>query len=409
MSTSMILKPNWRHGLRVEYEYKTDLFTSRNGTENRRALRVDPRTKIRFRTWRKGAAAGELQSVLDAGGATTFSIPDPTRDGAVFDADLDAGIDQVILVSMPDWVVAGAAVVLINGDEMGVRTVESVAGLTVDFVETADEIFPAGTLMFGAFPSIATKSFRGSWITNDVHEADFDCRVIPGTDKLPEPSAWGTTFDSLPVLDLVPNWSSVPSTTVAANREINDFGRGTISVRDFRGFINQDTKWMFTETNLADVTEVIDFFRLQKGMRGTFYAPSRVADLTPDEDLVSGSNTLRIQGRWPYDVYATRPYNQAISVLLNDGTIIRRKITSWDLYDNGLGWGYDWGNNWGGVGANMETLITLDSTWGVDVSLGDIAMISWLRKSRFASDRLTVDWKTNTVANVMLTVRSLRN
>ena len=126
--------------------------------------------------------------------------------------------------------------------------------------------FPSGSLMFGAFPSVATKAFKGTWITAQVFEVDLDCMVLPGTDKLPDPAAWPTVFDGLPVFDITPNWSGGSAITVAGNREMNDFGRGVVSVRDVRGFPNQDTRWAFLKNDLASVTRVLDFFRLQKAL-----------------------------------------------------------------------------------------------------------------------------------------------
>lgn len=403
----LILKPNWQSGFRVEYEFNTDVFTARDGTENRRSLRGDPRSKVRIRTWREGEGAQDLQVLFDTGHVDTFYVPDPSREATTAN-DLNYGIDQVVLTSMPDWVVAGAAVVVVSGSVMENYTVESVTGLTVDFTEPATLEFPSGAKMFGAFPSIATKAFKGSWLTATVFEVDLDCTVLPGTDKLPDPVAWPTTFDGLPVFDLSPDWSKGSSITVNGNREMNDFGRGVISVRDVRGFPNQDTQWGFMEADRASVTKVLDFFRLQKGMRGSFYAPSLVMDMTADEDVVSGSSTLRIKGDALARAYGARPYNRAISILLNDGTIIRRKITDISLFDNGIGWGYDWGGNWGGVGAQSDSLITIEGTWGTDVPVEDIKLMSWLRKSRFAADRLTIEWKTSTVATIAVTIRSLR-
>ena len=404
----LVLKPNWQYGFKVTYEFNTDVFVSRNGTENRRSLRGDPRSTVRLKTWRQGEGAQDLQVLFDTGHVEAFDIPDPSRE-AVVDVDLTAGIDQVVLTSLPSWVVEGASVVLVNGDVTEHHRVQGVAGLTVDFEEPALLNFPAGTKLFGSFYSLVSKSFKGTWLTAAVFEVDLDCRALPGTDKLPDPAPWGTVFDGLPVFDIEPDWSGGSQVTVTGSREMNDFGRGVISTRDVRGFPSQDTRWSFLQVDRDSVAKVVDFFRLQKGMRGSFYTSSRVSDMTADEDVVSGSNTLRIKGSAIANAYASRPYNRAITMITVDGTVIRRKITDISLFDNGLGWGYDWGNNWGGLGANTDSLITIDGTWGTDIAQADVKLISWLRKSRFAADKLTVEWLTSTVATIAVTLRSLRN
>lgn len=405
----LILEPNWQKGLTTTYQFKTDITTSRNGTETRRALINDPRMTVKFSTWRNGEEVGCLQAQLDSGVTDEFYIPDPARN-AEFDADLTAGIDQVLLLTMPAWVVEGAKVLLVGSDgAVEPRTVESVTGLTVDFVEIGGVDFLAGTEMRGAFPVVAKKGFSASWLTSGVMEADIDARILPGHDMLYDAPAWGEQLNTFPVFNVLPNWIGPSKIKISTNADVNDFDRGVVSIRDYKGFPTQVTSWVYTGLNITDVQTVVDFFRLMKGMRGTFHAPSWVADMQPVTGLVSGGTQLVVTGRCPYDTYNGRPYNGGVTITLCDGTLIHREVSSITPFDNAVGWDYDWGNNYGGLDTDRSTLITIDGTWPSDVDLTDICKVSWLRKSRFAKDLLTVKYITSTVADIMVSIQTLRD
>ena len=406
---TLLLKPNWQGGMSVGYTFNTDIITSRNGSETRSALIYDPRITTQFSTWFSDEDAECLQAQLDTGVSETFYVPDPVRE-AVLSADLPVGIDQVTLVTTPDWVVEGASVLLTNPDGyFEHRTVQSVAGLLIDFVEIGDVTFVAGAQMCGAFPVISQSSFSAVWLTAGVLEADLKLRVLPGTDELYDPAAWSETLDGTPVFDIRPNWIDPSKITIASNADINDFNRGVIGVNDFRGFPTQVTSWTYSGINVTEVQKIIDFFRLMKGMRGTFHIPSWASDLTPITGVVSGGNELGVSGRCSYETYRDMAYNNGITLTLRDGTLVHRRLASITAFNNSTGWGYDWGNNYGGVDADPNTLLTIEGTWPADIDMSDILKISWLRKSRFAKDTLSVNYVTAHVADIAVSIRSLRD
>ncbi len=58
------LLPNWSSAYTVEYAYKTDMFVSRSGREQRRALRTSPRKKIAFNASPHGSAFRALNDLM---------------------------------------------------------------------------------------------------------------------------------------------------------------------------------------------------------------------------------------------------------------------------------------------------------------------------------------------------------
>ena len=151
-------RPNWAEKVRVSYEFKTDIITAGDGSEQRRAVRYYPRRFIEFRADYSYHSKLELDYFMVRGLADPTILPEFHK-SATLTADLNPDQEQVTYVSdipvwnqsrTPYWMFPGLPVVLNDGTKMETRTIAGFTDSVVEFVETSETKFPKGTKLYPA-------------------------------------------------------------------------------------------------------------------------------------------------------------------------------------------------------------------------------------------------------------------
>ena len=79
MTTTFPFEPNWQGGIDVSRSYKTEIITSRDLSEQRKALRQEPRRVFDLAVMTSKYRAEDAWAYLAAHGQDEFIMPDPTR------------------------------------------------------------------------------------------------------------------------------------------------------------------------------------------------------------------------------------------------------------------------------------------------------------------------------------------
>lgn len=370
---------NWRDGYKLSLEYRTDIFTSRAGKEQRRALRQTPRTQLGFTST---LAAEKLQEF------DRFVYRNQTRQVAVHDFSRSLSIaewlssTQFKVTATPDWLAPGEAL----GFADSVALIDTVTGDTVTLstpVTVGGE--RAHPLLFAQLPT----SLPVRYSTDSVAEAEMSFSGLAGR----HPWDYGEpedVFNGREVLPFEPNWGSSIGATFEHERDEIDFGFGrTISYNPV-AFGTRIYQVRFTLGTTDEAYRMMQFFGRMRGQRGEFYVPSPATDLTVLSELGPDSATVLLGGADVYDTYRNDTVHQALCFEV-DGYPNRlyRKIISLEK-----------------VGA--ATRATLNQPFPVEAPIGT-ATVRWLRATRFAVDLLTVDGRTDSVAETDIAIKSLEN
>lgn len=377
--TAFEFRPNWRDGVKSEYSFKTDVFTTRSGREQRRALREQPRLSIMFTTEPLvgGAAAAARRRLLTTM-ADDHVLPDYLRKVSV------AGVlgPLLTLEQVPYWIEVGAPLAAIGGDgTIAAVTVTVVAGKTVTVTG-----LPAGMTPVAVRPrfTAALTSWQQDVETATVSESRVVFDVLPGTaiDARDDPLY---TYDGREVFTWTPNWASVPQVELDQPRDEVDMGFGLTSHAKPQAWATRSAKSLaFIDRPCCDIGDVVSFFIRQRGRTREFFTPTWEADLTPTAGLIACDTLLRVADTDISGLLENHSVIRHIVVQLNCGRQLFRRIVSVTGSD-----------------------IQVDRRWLWDEPLGSIRRISFVLLHRFASDQIAAEAVTTSVAQVRTGMLSL--
>lgn len=381
--------PNWRQPFRVTREYRTDVAKSRSGKEQRRSLRTTPRRAFDYQTVAQDDRRRDLSGLLVHAQNKPFIMPDWSRRAALASSVAETGT-VLALDSEPSWIVAGRALFLFDGVTLTAVFVDSIAGTDVTLTAPLDQAWGAGTVVLPGPVGLLANDVRMRSITDSLATVAVRFDVEPASEPEEAPAAASTSFNGREVCLLQPNWGDGLDNTYIWPPERVDFGRGAISYCMPVDFPSRLRRASFVAANVTEARAIDDLFDRMKGQRGEFYLPTGENDLPPAAALTSGTATLRVAGTGTADYYAGSTVFKAICVTLVDGTRLFRTVTS-IATDAG------------------DSVITCGSNWSSTIAADAVRLISWMPVWRFASDSLTTEWTTDSVAQADLTLRMLED
>lgn len=386
--------PNWRRPYEIEYQFKTEVFTSRSGKEQRRALRTTPRKKLSFEATPTFGAFRAFNELMATWHNNTIILPEVPRQ-AILGLPLDAGSAIAQLTeTAPDWIVEDATIVLNYRGQYETRRVQSVAGSQVVFTGVSGTDWPVGTKLHPGVSGRLAATIRTRRETNAVAVVQVEMDVTPASEPvvaLPDAPA---SFNGRELFMIRPNWAELPDVTYESDREEIDYDRGRIAIFTPVEFTTRVTRQTFTGRAYEDMNLIREHFERMKGQRGEFYMPTWESDIVPGPLVPAGSNTIRIYGTQFADQYQDSTVFKAVTVQFMDGTVQHNVVEDIYSVDDADG---------------QDSVIQVATAWSQDISPENVKLASWLLVRRHATDTLTIEWLTNTVGQCQLTVQTLED
>ncbi len=390
MTDTRILWPfevDWSSSYRVTYTYRTDILTRRSGSEQRRALRQTPRKTIEHLALLPNAdALRAFNRLLDGGQNMSVVMPEVTRKAQVAVASAGGASVLTIEGAAPAWLAAGAEVVLRARGGCKVAVVDEVDGDEVSFT-SAVGAWPAGTAIHPALTGTLPDELKAQRLTNGVAQVTVRFDVDPGSESYPETEA-PLTLGGDEVFPFTPNWATPLDATHIWPVERIDYGSGRIATHRPIDFPSRGASGVYLARSAAEAEAMVAFFVRARGQRGSFLNSTLEHDLPPAAALASDTATLLVAGDDCFNAYHEHPVFGAVALAMAGGSVIRRIVTGMTLVEG-------------------DTAIAVNANWGQDVSIDTVDAISWLPRSRLASDEMTIEWLTDEVAQVQMSTRSL--
>lgn len=414
----LALDPNWSSGVSESLDFLTDVFTSRSGKEKRESLRSTPRRSISFTydTFGENAWRNIVDAINGAHGQV-LAIEDPVAESPLTILAAASGSSTLRFATVPVWLEVGDAVTISDQGQKFSTSVLSIAstvgGYDVTLLAPLPFSAPVGTQLRRLLPGriAETQDFRMR--TDQFGSATIVFNVSPAffssDDVQPTPNPQQNGHD---VFLMKPNWSNQPGLSLRLPVEVVDYERGptrTFRPIDFQTRIIQHN---YLGRNRSEVLTIIDQFRRSKGRRGSFYAPTWMTDMLPASGVLAGSTALRIKGSSILNTYGSDTVHRSILIVTNDGSLYPLQLASITAPAPGLSYpsAFDEGFDEGFESLDSgETLLTLASPAPATIYRRDIAMICWMPLSRFASDNLQINWLTDEVGEVSVSIMSLEN
>lgn len=385
--------PNWRQSWTMNFEHLTEVLNaSRVGREQRRSYRQTPRKIAEFSVTTTAESFRLMQALLASNQAAPFVVPEINRKLIVTAGLAGDGVDDTITVdgALPWWAVADAPVVIAVGRNYYLRVIESVAGSDITFTTAETDVIPAGAKVHPGLISYLAEVMAPQHQTNHTAVVSVRAAVLPASEPARSPAAAAVTFNNREVFLRRFNWAQLPRNEFAWPAEDVDFSVGTIRRFLPIDFSSRTIQASFVSESNAQAVDLEDFYLRMRGQADEFYVPTWENNLPPKTALTSGGSQLRTAGTTVYDAYFGSTVYKAIAVVLKNGTIYYRLVSTMTT-------------NAG------DTLVTLVGTWPATIQPSEILMVSWLPACRLAGDNLVVEWLTDNVAKCQLAFRTLED
>mgnify|MGYP001017047157 FL=1 len=368
-----------------QIEYRTDIFETRSGREQRRALRLNPRYKYEVSTWAAEDQLQRLNRLIRGRGGQEFIFWHPVDWVELQDIGPVGGTS--LLCDLPAWAIEGGYIVLDDGVKREVCRINTTTISSININGGLLNEFAAGdTKIRRAFAGRLDQPFNVDMLTNRVGAFKVNVSVDPQGNYTDDEGSAAATFDGRELFLSKPNWIQPVNFDIDFGRETIDYGQGRIAHGLPKNTYKMLRKATFMGRSRDQISDMVAFFRRMKGQRGEFYAPSLVDDITASS--ISGGY-VNVDGLELYRMMKDDVTAKALFARKSDGSYLVSKVSAV-------------ANNSG------NTRLTLTTSWGT-VAVNTIKSISVLLLWRFASDTLTVDWLNSRTANMVLSMRSLEN
>jgi hypothetical protein len=401
MTVFLPIVPNWQNGVRDTYEFKTKVFTTRDGSEQRRSHRIQPRRSIDVAVLLDDERLRNFSDAINMAKDGKVQIADFSGDRAILQETVSNGATVLKVDQIPPWLVDGSTCTLLSGRVAQKINVDFVSGNQVALNSGVVGAVGQGAQLLPMLPASLGTSTTLSIYTTLVATSSLSFDVEPGTivrvaDDLPfDDSADGETtqvfgpaalFYGRYALLRKPNYLQQPQTVFLIPFQSVDYDRGIRKVFAPVPIIRRTLTATYLALSRADAIAILDVFVRCLGMAGEIYVPTWGHDLP--KVLSVTTDTITVEGTNFYDAYNGDKAHKTILIRAKDGTLVPREIDT--LLTSG-------GN----------TLITCDADIGL--SADQIDHISWMFVARFAQDVLTIDWQTDGKANISLSFTTLAN
>lgn len=377
--------PNWSQPVEARLSYKTDIFRSRSGKEQRRALRHTPRRTVSYTAMVLGDELTAFQRLLATKQNADFFLPDWTR-SAVTDSIASGGTVFELRTPAPYWLAAGAKVFLIDGVTFATHTVLSVSDRTVTLTTGVSGAFGFGTLVrpaaIGLLGQIDTTNNTSTVATAAV---TFD--VTPASQPNSDNLFFAFMTGGKEVFAFPWNWGEAVATAYDWQVEKVDFQRG-VTTRYYPVNFGTEVQKITLIRQSQEIDAVLRFIERQKGQRGEFWIPTGTSDMVILADIADGATSFSVAGADLYDQFGSHQTYKAVAIVLRDGRTVYRKV-----------------NTIGLSGSNSIVNLSNPVTFAIPTSL--VAKISWMRPARMATDDQTIEYLTPSVAQLQMTTSTL--
>ncbi|MFK2904578.1 hypothetical protein ISP17_11430 [Dyella ginsengisoli] len=363
------LPPNWATPPTEALAWLTDLQVSRNGTQQKRQLRLAPRRLFGFAI----AADADERRLVDAisndQGTRQVHLP-IYPDMQLLAAPLAAGATSVPCTTTGyDFTAGGLAVLWASARQWELLSVATVAADALTLTTATASAWPADTRLYPVRLARLAEPVKFTVRSDDVAEASVSLLVD-------EPCDWPavaptTLYRGVPVMDRRPNEADAAAVSYARTVQTVDEDAGPVTYFDYPGqaFAGQPHTWL--TVGRADHAAARSLLYGLAGRAGQWWVPTWRADFRLASPSAASDSSISVE--WAgYTVFGREQVNRKdVRIVLTDGTVLLRRILS------------------SSEGSDTETL-TLDAPLGVDITPASVLLISFLQMCQLASDTVQI-------------------
>jgi hypothetical protein len=362
--------PDWSgNGVLERLNWLTDYMSPQSGAAQKRELREAPRRGFDFDVLATGRDRRLVDALLFDHSGQVFALP-IWHDVQRLTAPLALGATSIpCRTDGFDFVVGGTAMLWRAANAFELVVVDSIAVDAITLVDATVQAWPTSTRLY---PTRAAHldDWPEQHAFNDVAGKQHVAFLVD------EPCDWpavlpATTYRGYPVLEHRSDEGADPTSSYGRRLLVCDNEVGLVSRVDWADvtFRSADHRWLLNTR--AENTALRSLFYGLRGRIANLWLPSGAADLQLVATTLAASATLRVD--WcGYTVFGRgQMHRRDVRIQLRNGTVYYRRLTAW-------------------AEDGESELLTMDAALGVDLTLANVRLISFLTFAEQASDAIEI-------------------
>jgi len=376
-------RANWNNPVVSEYSFKTSIIESRDGHEQREAMRQTARQATTMATLMTRDHITRLRADLTSGHGAEIACRAEWL-GTQTSVAAASG-NTLTFEATPDWMVEGGIIIATTATHEDLLTISATTATTATVEEAISTAYPAGTVIHKALPVRFPETFTVSASTETIWTANNRFEVIPGRQVETFDATPGETFEGRELFMRKPNWRSQPEINFMQNRDKLDVGIGRDFILPYGLAPHYMAQYLFSGLRPTEAHAIIDFFLRMRGRRNGFWSPIWSREFTPSETTIAGANTFRVDGSDFRTVYGGSPVYVAMVAVWDDGTHQANRLTA--------------------IGGTTDSDLTFTDAWINPVT--EATKIYWLPYCRFNADTIEAQWLTMAACEITMAIKTI--
>lgn len=373
--------PDWSTSVTERLSFLTDVMVSRDGSEQRVALRSKPRRSFEYRFNAFGREWVRLQNALWGWHRYAFSTPIWT-DVSELEADAPAGSSSLQLdTSNRGFAVGGQALIYSDANLFEVVSISGVTSSTVTLERETQKAWSRLSRVYPAAISHLPNSVPVQKLTDNVVTGAVTLNLDPvRTDpRLPVVAA-AVTHDGYEVMLREPNWSAELDNSSEQDFGLLDNQTGATNYVVTQSFARtmRGMRWLLE--GRAEIDDFRALLRRLNGRQKAVYIPTFSTDMTLLDAASSGASVIKVDCPKLAAFVGVNEAYRHIVIEMTTGILGYYQITSLTEDDDGA------------------QLVGLSPSLSTSIVPGNVRRISFMPLFRLASDDVVINWITNTVA-----------
>lgn len=363
-------------GYQEHLEWLTDISLKMNETEQRAAVRKNPR---QFFDWDVLLADGNerdrVEALLFDWQASLFGIGmwhELTRNTTAI--SIGATTITVASTANADYRVNGLVLIYSDQTLYDVLQLSSFTGTTLTFSTGTVNAYPVGTSVMPLRTAMLPAEIQGNRYLINAGRLQAQFQVSDNDANLASVAAW-PSFNSKVLL----SGGNVVRGTMAESYDrrmvVLDPGPGLVEQGSPADRHRRRSVQTFRTGSQAELWQVRQLLHALRGRQVSFYLPTFAVDLELTDPLASGSALMNVKYVGYTQFIRQRQPKSLIRIVLTNGTTIIRTIIGSTI-----------------AIANVKETLTVDANWASNVTVASVLRIEYIEKVRQDSDRITIQY-----------------
>ncbi len=374
--------PNWRDGVTESLEWRTSVSQSRSGQEQRQRIRSKPRRSWSYSIQLQGDRSRQAFFDITGYQNRTYGVP-IWADRSELTAQATGGTSVLQVATSNKGFAVGGVLFVRSGDTIETHEVYAITQSSVAVKKPITSTFPAGAEVYPVAVAKLPQSVSARRVTDNMLQSTVEFQALPQDADAWLPSTTPTLLDGFEIIERRPNWSQPIGITFEYEADEIDYLSGV----SLRAPSREYPSSMFRLRYMINGRAEMSAFRAMLGRLAGRHTPAWV-NIHASDFVVIGTVVSGGAGATFADNHSDLidPARHPVSVAFrtrSNGTVVNR-LSSLTM-----------------DGGEIDAQFT--AAFSVQIEPADLMMASFCPLCRLASDRVSIRWLTNELAECELT------